>query len=58
MALKIIFMGSPEFAVPSLKSINNSKHNLLHVYTQSPKKVSEVKKLIYHQFIISLKYSN
>ena len=38
MALKIIFMGSPEFAVPSLKSINNSKHNLLHVYTQSPKK--------------------
>ena len=38
MALKIIFMGSPEFAVPSLKSINNSKHNLLYVYTQSPKK--------------------
>ncbi len=38
MALKIIFMGSPEFAVPSLKSINNSKHDLLHVYTQSPKK--------------------
>tara|TARA_Y100001958_G_C21202607_1_gene529075 strand:+ start:700 stop:1620 length:921 start_codon:yes stop_codon:yes gene_type:complete len=38
MALRIIFMGSPEFAVPSLKSINNSKHNLLHVYTQSPKK--------------------
>ena len=38
MALNIIFMGTPEFAVPSLKSINNSKHNLLHVYTQSPKK--------------------
>ena len=38
MALKIIFMGSPEFAVPSLKSINYSKHDLLHVYTQSPKK--------------------
>ena len=26
MSLKIIFMGTPEFAVPILNSINNSKH--------------------------------
>ena len=38
MALKIIFMGTPEFAVPFLKSINESNHNILEVYTQPPKK--------------------
>ena len=38
MALKIIFMGTPEFAVPVLKSINESNHNILEVYTQPPKK--------------------
>ena len=38
MSLKILFMGTPEFAVPILKSINASKHNLLGVYTQPPKK--------------------
>ena len=38
MSFKILFMGTPEFAVPILKSINNSKHKILEVYTQSPKK--------------------
>ena len=38
MALKIIFMGTPEFAVPILESIYNSKHKLIGVYTQPPKK--------------------
>ena len=38
MALKIIFMGTPEFSVPILKSIHNSKHNVIEVYTQPPKK--------------------
>ncbi len=38
MALKIIFMGTPEFAVPILKSINKSKHKILCVYTQPPKR--------------------
>jgi methionyl-tRNA formyltransferase len=38
MALKIIFMGTPEFSVPILKSIHNSKHNILQVYTQPPKR--------------------
>ena len=42
MALKIIFMGTPDFAVPILKSIYESKHKILEVYTQPPKKKIEV----------------
>ena len=38
MALKIIFMGTPSFAVPILESILNSQHHILAVYTQNPKK--------------------
>ena len=38
MAQNIIFMGTPEFSVPILKSLNESKHNILEVYTQPPKK--------------------
>ena len=41
MSLKIIFMGTPEFAVPILKTIHDSKHKILAVYTQSPKKKIE-----------------
>ena len=40
MPLKIIFMGTPEFAVPILKAVHNSKHDVLSVYTQPPKKQS------------------
>jgi len=46
MSLKIIFMGTPEFAVPILKSIYESKHKLLTVYTQPPKKKSRGQKVI------------
>ena len=45
MALKIIFMGTPEFAVPILKSIYESKHKILEVYTQPPKKRDRGQKL-------------
>ena len=38
MALNIIFMGTPDFAVPILESIHRSEHNILAVYTQPPKK--------------------
>ena len=31
-------MGTPDFAVQILSKIHNSKHKILHVYTQSPKK--------------------
>mgnify|MGYP001238571658 CR=1 FL=1 len=38
MAFRILFMGTPDFAVPILKSIHESKHRVIEVYTQSPKK--------------------
>ena len=38
MALKIIFMGTPDFAVSILKSIYKSNNKILEVYTQPPKK--------------------
>ena len=45
MALKLIFMGTPQFAVPILNSINNSKHEILCVYTQPPKKKNRGQKI-------------
>ena len=45
MALNIIFMGTPDFAVPILKSINNSNHNILEVYTQPPNKKDRGQKI-------------
>mgnify|MGYP001229157555 FL=1 len=46
MSLKIIFMGTPEFAVPILKSIYESENKLLSVYTQPPKKKARGQKII------------
>ena len=40
MSLKIIFMGTPEFAVPTLQELLKKKLNITHVYTQPPKKSS------------------
>ena len=46
MSLNIIFMGTPEFSVPSLKSIMNSGHgNQLEFTIQPPKKKSEGQKI-------------
>ena len=45
MALNIIFMGTPKFAVPSLDSIFKSNHNILEVYTQPPKKKDRGQKI-------------
>jgi methionyl-tRNA formyltransferase len=35
--LNIIFMGTPEFALPALSAIHNSHHKLVAVYTQPPR---------------------
>ena len=51
MSFKILFMGTPSFSVPILKSINSSNHKILEVYTQPPKKKIGVKKLAYLLFI-------
>lgn len=46
MALKIIFMGTPDFAVPILKSIYKSNNKILEVYTQPPKKKNRGQKIL------------
>lgn len=38
-------MGTPHFAVPILKAINDSKHKILGVYTQPPKKRNRGQKI-------------
>ncbi len=43
MSYKILFMGTPEFSVPILRSLS-LKHNIISVYTQPPKKNPEDKK--------------
>ena len=43
MALNIIFMGTPEFAVPILEKIYDSEHTIKEVYTKPPKKKIEGK---------------
>ena len=37
MALRLVFMGTPEFAVPTLDAIAGAKHQLTAVYTQPPR---------------------
>ena len=46
MALKIIFMGTPEFSIPILKSIYKTNNKILEVYTQPPKKKNKGQKII------------
>ena len=38
MSLNVVFMGTPEFAVPSLENIIKSKYIIKAVYSQPPKK--------------------
>ncbi|MFK0385132.1 methionyl-tRNA formyltransferase [Agrobacterium sp. NPDC090273] len=37
MALRIIFMGTPEFSVPTLRSLVDAGHEVVAVYTQPPR---------------------
>ncbi len=43
-ALKVIFMGAPEFAVPSLQTLINSEHEVVAVYSQPPRPAGRGKK--------------
>ena len=45
MTLNIAFMGTPDFAVPSLAEIISSGHNVVRVYTQPPRRSGRGKKL-------------
>jgi methionyl-tRNA formyltransferase len=46
MSLKIVFMGTPEFSIPTLQVLKQSKHNIVCVYTQPPKKKSRGQKTL------------
>lgn len=37
MSLRIIFMGTPEFSVPTLRTLVDAGHQILAVYTQPPR---------------------
>jgi methionyl-tRNA formyltransferase len=37
MSLRLIFMGTPDFAVPSLKALHAAGHEIVAVYTREPK---------------------
>ena len=46
MPQKIVFMGTPEFSIPTLKSLMKSDHEILAVYTQPPSKANRGQKTI------------
>ena len=45
MSFRILFMGTPDFSVPILKSLYQSHHKILEVYTQPPKKKNRGQKI-------------
>ena len=45
MSLKILFMGTPEFSVPTLDVLIKNKFNVVTVYTQPPKKSKRGQKI-------------
>ena len=45
MSLKIVFMGTPEFSLPTLKALINNKFEIISTYTQPPKKSNRGQKI-------------
>jgi len=45
MTLNIVFMGTPEFSVPTLDLLIKNKFNIIKVYTQPPKKSKRGQKI-------------
>ena len=45
MSFKIVFMGTPEFSVPTLDALIKNKFNIVRVYTQPPKKSKRGQKI-------------
>ena len=53
MALKVVFMGTPQFAVPALKKICESEMDIVAVYSQPPRKSNrgmKIEKSPVHEF--------
>ena len=60
MPHKIIFMGTPQFSVPSLEALATSLYKISYVYTQPPKESKRGQKLNYssiHKYAENLKLS-
>ena len=51
----MVVKNEAEFALPIMKALNYSSHDIAAVYTQAPKKAKEGKRLIFHQFTNILK---
>ena len=45
MSFKIVFMGTPEFSVPTLEALIKNKFSIVTVYTQPPKKSKRGQKI-------------
>ncbi len=45
MSLNVIFMGTPEFSLPTLKELIKNNFNILTIYTQPPKKAKRGQKI-------------
>ena len=45
MSYKIVFMGTPEFSIPSLEKLIKSSNEIVCIYTQPPKKSSRGQKI-------------
>ena len=45
MAQNIVFMGTPEFSIPTLESLIKSNFKILSVYSQPPSKSSRGQKI-------------
>ena len=37
MSLRVVFMGTPDFAVPALRALVAAGHDVVAVYTQPPR---------------------
>ncbi len=46
MSLRIIYMGTPDFAVPALRALAEAGHEILCVYTQPPRPAGRGKRLM------------
>ena len=45
MPLKIVFMGTPQFSVPTLEALKKNNFNILNIYTQPPKRSKRGQKI-------------
>lgn len=43
--MRIVFMGTPDFAVPTLRALHAAAHDVVAVYTQPPRRAGRGKKL-------------